>query len=128
VPLQRADLVPHFEAATVDGRQVAYSAIWQRRNLVLITLPTSETTAAAAYVAALEERTAEFAARETDCVITRDSITGLSAPAAVVADRWGEIVFVTSEPDLRSLPTIDELLDWVTYVQHQCPECQGEVK
>jgi hypothetical protein len=27
-----------------------------------------------------------------------------------------------------SLPTPEDLLDWIRYVENQCPECEGEAK
>jgi hypothetical protein len=36
--LQRGDIVPHFDVRTTSGERFSYSAIWQRKNLVLIEL------------------------------------------------------------------------------------------
>ena len=33
--LQPGDLIPHFDDATVDGREVPYDRLWQHRNVVL---------------------------------------------------------------------------------------------
>ena len=40
--VQRGDTVPHFRVTTLQAGTVQYSTIWQRRNLVLITLPPSD--------------------------------------------------------------------------------------
>jgi hypothetical protein len=64
--------------------------------------------------------------RHTECVITRDVVAGAPSPGIVVADRWGEIVHVARGSQGTPLPEPDELLEWIDYVQHQCPECQGE--
>ena len=49
---------------------------------------------------ALEQalRTAPFDQDQNACVVTRDTVPGLPAPAALVADRWGEIVYLTAVP------------------------------
>jgi hypothetical protein len=126
--LQRGDLVPHFSVTTVDGRRVDYSTIWQRRNLVLVTLPASDSDASAGYLSMLAIRTPEFAGRGTECVVTRDVVAGARAPSALVADRWGEIVYAIATGSVGALPLVDELVEWVTYVQSQCPECEGEAR
>ena len=124
--LRPGELVPHFEVTDVQGETVRYSTIWQRRNLVLITVPSDADGTLANYVARL---TAEMpASADTACVITRDTVLGIPSPGAVVADRWGEIVHVVSGSHVRELPLPHELAEWVDYVQRQCPECEGEAK
>jgi len=122
--LQRGDDVPHFDVRTVGGDVFAYGTIWQRRHLVLIVLPESD--ADDSYIGALASRAAEFRDRETECVITRDAVPGLPAPAVLVADRWGEVVHVAAASDTSGLPTAQELLEWVDHVRQRCPECEGE--
>jgi hypothetical protein len=61
-------------------------------------------------------------------VITSDAVPGLDAPAVVVGDRWGEIVYVTATADAADLPPARELLEWISYVETRCPECEGEAK
>jgi hypothetical protein len=124
--LERGDLVPHFDVRTTDGDIVGYAAIWQRRHLVLVTLPAHESPDDATYAAELAARTAEFAEHEATCIATRDPVAGLPAPGALVADRWGEIVNIAHGSDVRALPTLADLLEWVDYVARRCPECEGE--
>jgi hypothetical protein len=126
VMLQRGETVPHFDVQTVDAEMFSYSAIWQRRNLVLIALP--PTGVADEYVRGLTAREAEFSDRESVCVVTRDAVPGVPIPGALVADRWGEIVEVIAASGIAALPTPVQLLDWVEYIQNRCPECEGEAK
>ena len=126
--LIRGDSVPHFELATVTGQPISYSAIWQRKNLILVTLADVDTDAAAEYVSQLRARLPEFKDRATECVITREAIAGIPAPGVVVADRWGEIVFSTTGERVGELPRPEELLDWIDYLQNRCPECEGEAR
>ena len=61
-------------------------------------------------------------------VITRDRVSGLPSPGVVVADRWGEIQYVADAAGVDDLPSPQELIEWLQYVQSQCPECQGEAE
>jgi hypothetical protein len=123
--LQRGDSVPHFKVKTVDGDVFDYSTIWQRKNLLLVRLLPDDN---GAYVSDLRARAAELRALETESVITRDDVSGLPAPGLLIADRWGEIVHVTSASASAQSPTPEELLGWLEYVQNRCPECEGEAR
>jgi peroxiredoxin len=47
----------------------------------------------------------------------------LDIPALVIADRWGEIWAAwVGEPDHR-LPSGQEILQWLVFIEAQCPEC-----
>jgi hypothetical protein len=124
--LQRGDEVPHFEVTTLGDEVFRYTPIWQRRNLVLVTL--EETGGESGYAEGLFAREADFRALEGVCVVTRDRVTGLPSPGVLVADRWGEIVYVTAASDSGGLPPPSELLEWLDYVARRCPECEGESK
>ena len=115
------ELVPHFTVSTPDGQTVRYSAIWQVSNLVLVVLPRADASA---------ERTIEqlrgIETSDTRCVVTFEPLPGLAAPAALVADKWGEIVYLVQAPE--DLPTVDDLSEWVDHVRQRCPECEGEAR
>lgn len=125
---QRGDPVPHFRVATVDDRTIEYSTIWQRRNLVLVTLIDTDSAPSRRYVSQLSAATPAFQNQETECVITRDAVAGVASPAVVIADRWGEIVYVASGSNVADLPRLPEILEWIAYLQTRCPECEGETK
>jgi peroxiredoxin len=126
--LQRGDSVPHFEVKTIGGELFSYSTIWQRKNLVLVAIPAAELEAPGTYVSQLVARRSEFTANDAECVVTGDRVPGIQSPAAVVADRWGEIVHVANTSRVDDLTSPDELLDWVDYLDRRCPECEGEAK
>jgi hypothetical protein len=126
--IERGDLIPHFEVRTIAGSPVAYSTVWQHRNLVLVTMPSGRSAAGDAYVAELSARLPEFRVLEAECVVTADPIAGIQSPSVVIADRWGEVMFVQTANDVAGLPAVQELLDWVNFVQFRCPECEGEAK
>jgi hypothetical protein len=121
----RLGYVPHFDVTTIDGRRVRYQDIWQRRNLVLVVVIPSELETGSRYASQLEAHRAEFEAEETMVVVTSDAVPKLDAPAALVADRWGEIAFFerASVGQPFRWPDVDELLSWVHFIEIQCPEC-----
>lgn len=125
--LRVGDQVPHFRVAALDGRVVEYSAVWQRKFLLLVSLP-DDPAAFSAFASEIAARDADWVAHETECVITRDRIPSVPCPGIVIADRWGEIEFVMPIDNEALLPQVDEILESVAYVRLQCPECQGETR
>ena len=121
------DQVPHFDIIDVDGRRVAYGDLWQRRHLLLILLP-DDPDGDVDYRAALAAHMTELAAHETAVVITRNAVAGAPRPGVVVADRWGEIQWVAAAGGAAELPPPPAIVEWLRYVQMQCPECQGETR
>jgi hypothetical protein len=123
----RLGFVPHFDVTTVDGHHVRYDDVWQRRNLVLVLISPQEREDGARYASQLQARRDEFEREETTVVVTSDAVPKLPTPAALVADRWGEILYLqTASGDRTSrLPDVDvdELLSWVHFAEIQCPEC-----
>jgi hypothetical protein len=121
----RLGYVPHFDVTTIEGRRVRYDDIWQRRNLVLVVVLPPERETGSRYASQLEAHRAEFEAEETTVVVTTDAVPKLAAPAALVADRWGEIAFLEQASVAQPFrwPDVDELLSWVHFIEIQCPEC-----
>ena len=123
---QRGDRVPHFEVATLPGERVSYATIWQQKNLLLVLLPEVPDAGEETYVRNLNAAATTFT--DTACVITRDPIGDVPAPAVVVADKWGEVIHATAAASVGELPSAEDLLDWIEYVRSKCPECEGEAK
>jgi peroxiredoxin len=126
--LRRGDSVPDFEVRTPAGAPVSYSAIWQHRNLLLVVMPALDSESTRAYARDVTDRFREFRSQDVECVITADPVDGISSPAVVVADRWGEVVFAAEPTDVAGLPAPDDVIDWVRYTMSKCPECEGETK
>jgi hypothetical protein len=124
--LKRGDQVPHFEVKRVDGSVFNYSTVWQHKNLLLIVL--SGSSLDNRYVSDLPAHESKLEQHETECVVTREVVPRLRAPAALIADRWGEIIHLTMPSDAAELPSIEDLLGWLEYLQNRCPECEGEAK
>ena len=122
------DLMPMFTATSrADGTPVDYRDIWQRKNLVLVTLPDDDPTANS-YAMLLRIRQPELTPEDTRLIVISSRIDGIPAPGVVVADRWGEVYYVASASRASELPGPDELMEWVRYVRNECPECQGETR
>jgi hypothetical protein len=119
--------VPHFEVTDLRGKRVRYSAIWQRKNLVLVTLPDPDSSSRD-YADQLMAQVPGPNEDDTAWILTRDSVAGLPQPGVVVADRWGEIVHVAHPSAVHDLPGPDDIAEWVRYLQHRCPECEGEAR
>jgi hypothetical protein len=109
--------VPHFEAETLDGRRVRYADIWQRRNLVVVAAGDRQESDAPAWLTDLREGIEPFKS-DTELVVTSRPMAGLEHLTALVADQWGQVVYVTD-----GAPDVDELLSWVQFIRIQCPEC-----
>ena len=125
--LQAGQPVPHFRVQALNHTSVAYSQIWQQKNLLLVLLPAEASAADEAYVGQLQDRMTALTAHDTACVLSRDGVSGVPQPGIVIADRWGEIHLVAGGR-IEDLPGRDEIIEWLRYVQTQCPECQGETK
>jgi hypothetical protein len=126
--LARGDTVPHFEVRTLQGELFSYSSIWQRKNLLLVTLPTLDAGSTEDYLTELSTRLQHLGDQALEYVITRDLIPGISASAVLVADRWGEIVYTVEASDVAGLPAPQDVLEWVNYLNNRCPECEGEAR
>jgi hypothetical protein len=49
--------------------------------------------------------------------------SGASGLAVYITDRWAEVFYVCRTIHGDAEPNAAELLDWITFVDHQCPEC-----
>lgn len=119
--------MPHFEVIDVNRGYVSYSTFWQRKNLVLVTLPDFEQPSRE-YADSLMARVAALNDDETEWIVTRDRLAKLPSPGVLVADRWGEVAHVSHPSHVTDLPSPDELVGWVRDLQYRCPECEGEAK
>jgi hypothetical protein len=124
--LQVGGAMPHFTVTRTDGTRVRYESIWQRKNLLLVLLPRKADSASEEYASQVADRSADITTEDAEYVVTRDPIAGAPTPGVVVADRWGEVHFIAGADDVSALPSPDDLVDWLRYVQVKCPECEGE--
>lgn len=128
MPLGPRDLIPTFTARNiVDGALVHYESVWQRKNLVLVTVPSEDPTAPS-YMKSIIACMPSLASHDTAVIVTTSHIADVPSPGVLVADRWGEIYYIKGTSRAADLPGPDELVEWVQYVQNECPECQGETR
>ncbi len=125
VALRAGDSVPDVHGVTLDGRCLTYRDIWQNRLLVLVTLPDLDSPAARRYLEELRKEARELTAHETEVLVRSKPA---QAPAVAVADRWGEVRYVSNAERADQLPPASELVDWLQFIQSECPECQGEAR
>lgn len=50
---------------------------------------------------------------------------GLTVPAVVVTDRYGEIWAAWIGGETHRLPTGQDVADWLEFIEIQCPECEA---
>jgi hypothetical protein len=125
--LRRGDQVPHFAVTTLDGARVEYRDLWQRQNLLLVFVASTDASSGRDRVSELVGVRPELAALNTACVITAERLAGFPASGVVIADRWGEIQAIVDDAD-DVVRDPDDILDWLRYVQNRCPECEGEAR
>jgi hypothetical protein len=126
--LQARQQIPHFTIRDRDGSTVDYGRIWQHQNLLLVLLDSRRPDTAATYVEHLQAHPADLTAHDTACVVTGEAVPGAPLPGVIIADRWGEIWHVHRADSNADLPRAEALVEWLRYVQMQCPECQGETR
>jgi hypothetical protein len=122
------DLMPQFAVTTLEGNRFDYSCIWQRRNLVLMIIAPTPASAASGYVEAVTARREELDAFDATVVTTADAVASVTAPAVIIADRWGEIYLASTGAQLSELPSASEIFETLRAIAYECPECQGEAR
>lgn len=119
-------------APTLDGERVQLSDLRGRRNLVLIFAGTNgeewrllselrevrdDLREEEAVVAAVADRDPE--SRAWYGALAAD---GTPRAALYVTDRYGEIYFAAHPERGQALPSAAEVLDWLRFINSQCPE------
>lgn len=125
--LNKGDHVPGFDIVTIDDIRVNYADLWQKKNLALVCLADDNSPDARTYIQQLREALPALAAHDAVVVVTTTPIEGMPLPGCAVADRWGEMQWVTEAGRVAELPSPREIAAWLRFVEIQCPECEGEV-
>jgi hypothetical protein len=125
--LNKGDHVPRFECVTIDDIRVNYADLWQKKNLALLCLSEDSSPEAQSYIQQLREALPALAVHDAVVVVTTNAIDGMPLPGCAVADRWGQMQWVTSADRIVDLPSPREIAAWLQFVEIQCPECEGEV-
>jgi peroxiredoxin len=61
-----------------------------------------------------------FLSDPAGCVIAQQ---GLATPSLIIADRWGEIWAAWLGGTNHQLPSEQDILQWLSFIEAQCPEC-----
>ena len=125
--LNKGDHVPRFECVTIDDIRVNYADLWQKKNLALLCLSDDDSPEAQNYIQQLREALPALAVHDAVVVVTTNPIDGMPLPGCAVADRWGQMQWVTSADRVVDLPSPREIAAWLRFVEIQCPECDGDV-
>jgi hypothetical protein len=79
--LNGGDLIRHFAVTTADGTLFDSYDTWQRRNLLLIALPSGPLSAEAQrFVSSIKDRQDALDAFEARCVVTSELVPCVDAP------------------------------------------------
>ncbi len=145
--IERGRCLPDFEFVTIQGLRKRISDFKGRSNLVLVLADRHDDTLLAAMalahpevrrhdghvIAVLKGSSPEALRWPFDVVVdpagTIDRKLGsgdkLGEPglAVYITDRWGEVFFVSRAKQDDPPPGVADLLDWLRFVDQQCPEC-----
>jgi len=125
--LGKGDRVPRFEIVTIDDIPVNYADVWQKKNLALVCLKEDESAAAQGYIKELREALPALSVHDAVVVVTTNPVDGMPLPGCAVADRWGELQWITASDKVADLPSPREIAAWLRFIEIQCPEGEGEV-
>ena len=143
---ERGDCLPDMEFVTIGGVLKRLSDFKGRKNLLVIltgndgdSLPTAMATAALEInrhdghvIVVLPDPSPEAVRWPFDVVADPDGAvrrrfscvdSGKPRLSVFITDRWGEVAFAcqTGQGDLA--PAANDVLDWLRFVDQQCPEC-----
>lgn len=148
--LRKGVVTPLFYLPSTEGNQSGPAALRSKYNMVLAFVDdTPGSTAylqalAAVYPAILEARSRVIAVlsapldRASDLVAklnlpfplladaggsaTQRMIGGERHTALCIADRFGQVYYLEIAPSSEALPSAHAALEWLAYIQIQCPE------
>lgn len=143
--------LPHISLPPADGGKDV-PVIWRRTGPILLFLHAEECAPCREYAASVAEELVpiqewdgrplivvaggtEAAAHypiDSGIPVLYDSANrlgeklGVSAPAVVVADQWGEVYESHPAGEGHDFLAPDELVGWAQTIATKCPECEGE--
>jgi peroxiredoxin len=148
--LRQGQVVPNFSLPDSDSMPVRRTAYRDKRNLVLVFLPSTADQGARAYLRALAENypairaeTGEVLAilhsdqpaaamtkrdlelpfpvlADADGAATARFLPPGAQAGAFVTDRYGELYFAAPAAGAAALPPVAELSDWLVAIERQC--------
>jgi hypothetical protein len=143
---ERGDCLPDMEFVTIAGVRKRLSDFKGRKNLLVIltgddgdSLPAAMVTAAldinrhdGHVIVILPDPSPEAMRWPFDVVADPDGAvrrrfscgdSGKPRLSVFTTDRWGEVAFACQTGQGDPAPAADDVLDWLRFVDQQCPEC-----
>jgi peroxiredoxin Q/BCP len=148
--LQPSQVVPTFTLPDTSGAPVRRTAYRDRKNLVLVFLPSAEDDGARAYLRALTEGYESFRAEsgevlailrgdraaiadvrrelalpfpllhDADAAVTARFLPPAAGAGVFVTDRYGELYLAAPAADTAALPPTLEIQAWLEAIDRQC--------
>jgi peroxiredoxin len=121
-----------FALRTATGRAVHLREYRQRHNLVLFFHHGMACAACRTFLQALDSQAPAYRQVEavvSDVVLLSDATDktagqhGLSVPALIIADRFGDIWAAWEGEARHALPDTTTIAEWLAFIDIQCPEC-----
>src|SRR5262245_58597683 len=116
---RRGQELPEIPGAASNGRQVLTSDLHGRKNTVVIFSGEQSKDSTQDLVRALSDRIGEIQDEEAEVIICEDN--ELHRAAICISDRYGEVYFSAFFSD--TAPSAESVLEWLRYIEIQCPEC-----
>lgn len=150
---RRGDLLPDIALPLLDGRLIRLADYRGRSNLVIVLVGHGEDRNVLRLLDEMAAKHSEFAAEESAvlAIVSKDGALkaesrwpfmvladdegrahrlfdavdthGRLSPAVFVADRYGEIYATYRSEEGHGLPSTEEILRWLFFINSQCPEC-----
>jgi len=118
LPMRGQDL-PEISGAASDGRKIHTSDLRGRKNTVIIFSGEPSDESSQELIRALSDRHSEIQDEEAEIIVCEDN--ELHRAAICIADRYGEVYFSAFFSD--TAPSAENVLEWLRYIEIQCPEC-----
>jgi hypothetical protein len=119
LPRCREEL-PEISGTTSDGRRIHASDLRGRKNIVLIFSGGPSNEPVRELVRSLSVRHGEIQDEDAEIIIVEHNT--LDRAAVCIADRYGEVYFSEFCSDI-SCTSADNVLEWLRFIESQCPEC-----
>ncbi|MCS6817186.1 MAG: peroxiredoxin family protein [Blastocatellia bacterium] len=145
------EMLPDVRLRSISGEWVSPSDYRGRRALVLVVLGESPNAALRELLMALADRYAEVRQEEAEVLAivpgpreamealarvrsfpfpllwdedrrTQRLYGAMAIGALFVADRYGEIYFISRIEEGGALPSVEDILSWIRFTEAQCPE------
>ena len=148
--IRRGQCLPDVHFITVDSQQTSLSSFKGRYNLLLVATTNPDSpfldalgrrqaeiaqrgTVTIAFLACAQEGALRARQRggwpflvvsgRDGSVTRRFGFVPQDALTVCITDRWAEVFYISNLPVSSGDAQVDECLNWLDFIEHQCPEC-----